>query len=336
MSEARLDTVRLQRIVKGFWESAALMSAVELGVFTAIAKGDNTIARVANAVAIEAVNAERLLVALCAMELVTRTGETFTNAPDVERFLVEGSSRFAGPWMLFAKPRWDGWGRLTEFLRQGADEQRVLGMYAEAFDEDKARRYHEATYSIGMGAARRFHRQVDLRGRTKMMDLGGGSGCYCIVGTQQHPRLSALVLELAPVVPITREFVARHGLTDRIEARVCDFTRDPLPRDCDVAVMASNLPQYSREIIASVVRRVFAALQPGGEYHLIGEMLNAEGTGPHGPAFWGLSEAVNHSTGLAHRETECRSYLEDAGFVDVCVNEFIPDTLTRVTGIKPG
>ena len=73
---------------------------------------------------------------------------------------------------------------------------------------------------------------------------------------------------------------------------------------------------------------------PGGEFHLIGEMLDADRAGPLGPALWGLSEAVNDSTGLAHSVTECVGYLEAAGFSAVEAHEFIPETLTRVTGRK--
>lgn len=332
----RPDTVRLQTLVKGFWESAALMSAVELGVFTAISNGDDRIETVARACGILPLNAERLLVALTAMDLVTLGDDgRFANAADVERFLVDGKPTYAGPWMLFSKPRWDGWGNLSERLRAGEDEQRVLGMYENDFTVEKARRYHEATYSIGMGAARRFHRQVDLSGRRRLMDLGGGSGCYCIVGAQQHPDLRAVVLDLPPVVAVTAEFLAQNGVEDRVEAQACDFTADPLPEDCDVAIMASNLPQYSPAIIARVIVRAADALLPGGEFHLIGEMLDDDRRGPIAPALWGLSEAVSHSTGKAHTEAECIGYLEEAGFADVAAHPFIPGTLTRVTGRKP-
>jgi len=334
MSRKRPDTVRLQRISKAFWESAALMSGVELGVFTAIARGHNTINKLAQAIDIEPVNAERLLTALTAMELLSREGEQFTNADDVERFLVEGEASYAGPWMLFGKPRWDGWGKLTEHLRVRAEDQRILGMYDDSFTVERAREYHQATYSIGMGAARRFHRQVDLSRRGKIMDLGGGSGCYCIVAAQSYPQMRAEVLDLAPVVEVTREYLADNGVADRVTANACDFTRDPLPQDADVAIMASNLPQYSRDIIAGVVQRVYDALLPGGEFHLIGEMINADGVGPLAPALWGLSEAVSHSTGLAHSTTDCVGYFEAAGFTGIELNEFIPDTLTRVSGTK--
>ncbi len=334
MAEQRLDTVRLQRIAKSFWESAALMSAVELGMFTAIANGADAVDSAAEAVGIEPVNAERLLTVLTAMELVERHGDRFVNAPDVARFLVEGERSYAGPWMLFAKPRWDAWGKLTEHLRVPKNAQRVLGMYDDTFTVDRAREYHAATFSIGMGAARRFHRQVDLAGRRRIMDLGGGSGCYCIVAAEKYPDLSAVVLDLPPVVVVTSEYLARAGVSDRVTARACDFTRDSLPSDADVAIMASNLPQYSREIIGAVVARVHDALLPGGEFHLIGEMLDADKRGPLGPALWGLSEAVSHSTGLAHSVTECIGYLQAAGFRDIEAHDFIPETLTRVVGRK--
>ncbi len=330
-----MDTVRLQGLAKAFWESAALMSAVELDVFSAVSDGRNTIADVAAHGAISTLNAERLLVALTAMTLLTRQGERFTNAADVERFLVKSSPSYAGPWMLFGKPRWQGWGELTERLRQTDAEIRRLGMYDETFTVERARSYHEATYSIGMGAARRFHRQVSLEARRKIMDLGGGSGCYCIVGAQKFPELKAVVLDLPSVVVVTREFIAQHGLTDRVSATPCDFTADTLPRDADVAIMASNLPQYGRDIIAGVVQRVFDALLPGGEFHLIGECLDSDAAGPIAPALWGLSEAVNGSTGLAHTSGECEGYLRAAGFQRVTVNEFIPQTLTRISGFKP-
>jgi SAM-dependent methyltransferase len=328
------DTVRLQRVSKAFWESAALMSAVELGTFTAIAQGHNTVDSAAAAMDILPVNAERLLTALVAMGLLSREGVEFRNAEDVDRFLVADKPTYAGPWMLFGKPRWDEWGKLTEHLRAPEDSQRLLGMYDDTFTVERAREYHKATYSIGMGAARRFHKQVDLSGRRKVMDLGGGSGCYCIVAARTWPGIKAEVLDLPPVVEVTREYIEENGVADSVVANACDFTRDPLPRDADVAIMASNLPQYSRHVIADVVQRVFEALLPGGEFHLVGEMINSDGCGPLGPALWGLSEAVSGSTGLAHSIADCTGYFEAAGFVEVSVAEFVPDTLTRVTGIK--
>jgi len=202
------------------------------------------------------------------------------------------------------------------------------------FTVDDARSYHKSTYAIGLGAGRRFVRHVDLASRRKIMDIGGGSGAYCIAAANQHPGIRGVVLELAVVCEVTREFLTDAGVADRISAQPCDFTKDPFPIDCDVAIMASNLPMYDRATIASVVAKAYDALLPGGEMHLLGEMTNNQRTGPWGPAYWGLGQAISDSKGLAHSEADVIGYFESAGFNDVAIIDFIPGSLSRVTGHK--
>ena len=205
---ARLDTKRLQGIAQAYWQSAALMAAVELDIFTAIARGHDTIPSLAKATGLSERNAERLSTALVAMTLLDLANGRMTNAPDVQRFLVKDSDRYAGEWILFTNPRWEAYGKMSERLRS-AEEHR-LGAY-ENFTVEDARRYHAATYSIGMGAARLFSRQVNLTGRKLMLDLGGGSGAYSIVATATYPSLEAIVLDLPPVVAVTREYIAANN-----------------------------------------------------------------------------------------------------------------------------
>jgi hypothetical protein len=334
MAGERVDTVRLQDMAYAHRQSAVLLTALELGLFTQISRGAHTPDEIAGALEMTETNAERLLTACAALGLVLRDGERFTNAPDVERFLVEGGRGYAGPWLLAAGKERKRWFGLGDALRR-MDPPRVLGMY-ETFSVEQARALHEATYSIGMGAGRRFVRQVDLSSRRLILDLGGGSGCYSICAANAHPQIRAIVFDLPPVAVVAEEFIAKHGLSERISAVGGDFTADDLPGGADVAIMASNLPQYGAELVRRVVSRVHDALAPGGEMHLIGEMLRPEKDGPPGPALWGLAEALEHSTGVAHSEREVVEYLQGAGFRDVSVNEFVPGSLTRVTGTKEG
>lgn len=326
-----MTTVRLQNIAQSYGQSAALMAAVELGVFTAIAKGAGTFDEIAQAAGILPTNAERLVVLLSAAGLVEKEGGRLRNAEDVQRFLVEGEPGYMGPWITFTKPQWNEWGRLAEHLR--APKLRTMGSIGDFTVED-ARRYHKATYSIGMGAGRRFVRQVDLAKRQKIMDIGGGSGAYCIQAAKQHAHIRGVVLDLPPVVVVTREFLAENGVADRVSAEPCNFVTDPFPRDCDVAIMASNLPMYSRQVIADVIKKTHAALLPGGQMHLIGETTNDERTGPWGPAYWGLGQAISESEGVAHSEADVIGYFRAAGFRDVTVEEFIPGSLSRIVGTK--
>lgn len=333
MTEKRLDTVRLQTLAMGFWQSASLMAAVELGLFTTISEGAGTHAEIARALDITERNAERLATICQTMALIERDEEDrYRNAPDVERFLVEYRPSYAGPWILYTKPRWNKLGQLADYLRKS--DENLLGMY-EGLTVEDARRMHEATYSIGLGAARRFVRHVDLSKRKRILDLGGGSGAYSISAAKAHPHIEAIVFDLPPVAEVAREYIVDHDVADQVSAVGGDFTADPLPEGCDVAIMASNLPLYGREIIARVIRRTFEALVSGGEMHLIGETLDDDRNGPVGPALWGLAEAINGSTGVAHTEADCIGYFKEAGFMDIAVHEFVPGTLSRITGYKP-
>jgi hypothetical protein len=142
---------------------------------------------------------------LCAAGLLEKMQGRHRNAPDVERFLVEGKPGYMGPWIVFTKPQWNEWGRLGEHIR--TKKLKVMGSI-ETFTVADARRYHDATYSIGMGAGRRFVRQVDLKGRKRIMDIGGGSGAYCIAAAKEHPGIRAVVLDLPVVCEVAREFIA--------------------------------------------------------------------------------------------------------------------------------
>ena len=322
------------RLPRAFINSASLFAAIDLGLFTAVAAGAGTPAAFAAEAGISELNADRLMTMCCASGLLEWDGTVYRNAADVQRFLVEGEARYAGAWLQFMRPGWGKWGDLTELLKTDEPAQvtprSVIDMTVES-----ARDYHKATASVGFGAGRRFSRDVDLTGRKRMMDLGGGSSAYSIVAAQQFDGLSAVVCDLPAVVPVTREFIDEYDVADRVSAEAVDFTRDAFPTGCDVAVMASNLPMYGREVIAEVIGRAFAALEPGGEMHLVGEMLDDDRAGPADAAIWGLAETLANSTGMSHTRAECVAYFERAGFTDVTVHEFIPGVLTRVTGHKP-
>ena len=81
-------------------------------------------------------------------------------------------------------------------------EATITGYHAHVyFDEptvEQARAYHEATYSIGMGAGRLFDRQVDLTGRRKILDLGGGWPMSYTDG--ESPEIEAFAEALVPLL----------------------------------------------------------------------------------------------------------------------------------------
>ncbi len=332
--EARPNTARLQRLARAYCETAVLHAALDLDLFTHVAQGAASEAALATALGMTPLNVERIVTACLALGLLEREGGRMVNAPDVARFLVKGAPDFAGPWMNFTRPDIPKWLRLSDPLRDPAPP-RALGKYG-AITVAQARAYHEATYSIGLGAGRRFVRHVDLSRRRRLLDLGGGSGAYSIAATNAHPGLRAVVFELPAVAEVAREFIAAAGAQERVEAVAGDFTRGPLPAGCDAVVMASNLPLYDEPTIALVVRRAHDALLPGGEMHLVGEMLDDDRRGPLDAALWGLAEVLQGSAGKAHTQGQVLGYFREAGFRDVAAAPFVPGTLVRVSGRKAG
>ncbi|MGP1675734.1 MAG: methyltransferase [Burkholderiales bacterium] len=332
MTKQQVDTTRLQRFARAYCESAVFFAAIDLDLFTHIARGADTEAKLSEATGIRALNVERLVTAALAMGLIEWDGNALRNAADAARFLVKGEPGYAEDWLMFTRPDVPQWFRLTEHLRS-REPPTTLGMY-EHLSVEAARKYHAATYSIGMGAGRRFSRLVDLSGRHKLLDLGGGSGAYSINAVQAYPNLRAVVLDLPPVIEVTKEYLKLNGVDDRVTTLPGDFTRTPFPSDVDAAVMASNLPIYNDEMIQLVVNKVHAALLPGGEFHLVGEMLHDDRSGPLDSAMWGMFEAICHSGGKAHTVANCTGYFQQAGFAKISDEVFVPGTLHRVTGIK--
>ena len=330
---SRINTVRLQNISYGHKQSAALRAAIELDLFTKVSQGAKGFSELAEALAISELNAERIVVACAAMGLLEKDGVGYSNAADAERFLVKGKPTYVGPWLLFATYDFEEWKNLKTYL-SSEHPPRVLGMY-ESLTDEMAREYHDATYSVGLGAGFLFSKNVDLSQRHLILDLGGGSGAYCIAAIQRYPHLKAIVMDFEPVTKIASEFITQWGLEHQISTLAGDFTSDPFPQGPDVIIQASNLPQYNQADLENVMRKGYEALVPGGEYHVVGETVSDEKDGELGPAMWGLHEALFGSLGRAHSETEVIIYLQNAGFADVEVNEFIPGSLTRITGYKP-
>ncbi len=334
MTERKVDTTRLQRLARAYAESAVFYAALDLELFSHVAGGADTEEKLAAAMDVTALNAERLVNSCLALGLLLWDGKRLANAPDAQRFLVKGEPVYAKEWMLFTRPSVPEWFQLTRLLRNKTPPS-TLGKY-EHLTVEAARKYHQATYSIGMGAGRRFVRTVDLSRRTKLLDLGGGSGAYSINAVKTHPNLRAVVLDLPPVIEITREYLEQNGVADRVSVLAGDFTKSDFPGDVDVIVMASNLPIYNEETIQLVVGKAHDALLPGGEMHLVGEMLDNDRKGPLDPALWGISEAITGSAGKAHTIGQCIAYFKNAGFVKVSDEVFVPGTLHRVTGLKAG
>jgi hypothetical protein len=138
MPHKRPTTVRLQQMVRAYRQSAALMAAIELGLFTRVSEGAQDRTAVARSLGISELNADRLVTYCPGTGLLEQVDGRLRNAPDVERFLVEDEKGYVGAWMVFSKPDWNDWGMLARHLRS-TDDPVILGMRRRCRSRTKRR-----------------------------------------------------------------------------------------------------------------------------------------------------------------------------------------------------
>ncbi|MBI5116941.1 methyltransferase domain-containing protein [Candidatus Poribacteria bacterium] len=328
----RIGTERIQNIGFGFKHAGILMAAIELSLFTRISEGSSRLEQIASACGLSLLNAERLVVACAALGLIEKRDGKYVNAPDVEMYLVEGRPRYYGAWSLMGKADFADWVNLADRLTDPRSPS-VLGIY-EKMTPDQMEMLTRAMYNVGLGGGHKLAKQFDFSRHKLVLDLGGGSGAYCVALCQRFPNLRAIVFDFPEVCRVTNELIASAGMADRIKTHPGDFTRDAFPEGPDVVMLNGNLTQYGPDEARAIIAKAFRGLPSGGAMHIIAENLDDQKTGPLIAATWGIHEALLGSAGRAHSGAEVRSYMESAGFTRVEVVEFVENVLQRVTGHK--
>ncbi|RJP23504.1 MAG: methyltransferase domain-containing protein [Candidatus Abyssobacteria bacterium SURF_5] len=331
-SKKKIGTERIQNIVYGFKHSAILWAGIELSLFTKVSEGACTIQDIASACGLSPLNAERMVVACTALGLLEKKQGKYVNAADVEEYLVEGKPRYFGAWSLMGRADFSDWLNLCERLTSPQPPS-VLGIY-EKMGPEQHEMLTRAMFNVGLGAGHKLAKQFDFSNHKLVLDLGGGSGAYCVALCRRFPQLRAIVFDFPDVCRVTDELIADSGLSDRIKTNPGDFTRDRFLEGVDAIMLNGNLTQYGPDEVRVIARRAYQALPPGGVMHIIAENLNDDKTGPLIAATWSIHEALLGSKGRAHSDAEVTGYLEEAGFRDVAATEFVQNILQRVTGWK--
>ena len=328
---AKATVKRINEMSIAFQQAGILWAAIEMEIFTKVSQGVNELESLARELGTELETTDRLLTACCALELLEREDGKYRNPPDVERFLVKGTSTYHGDWALYHKSGYDRWKNLASSLRP------PKGIYDRLRDDpDAARELTTAGYHSSIRAGQKFAREQDLSRRTLLLDLGGGSGVYSIMACQKYPDLHAIVCDYPTILAVTDEFISEAGLTDRIQTLPLDYIADDYPSGADVILICGTLEPRTSEDHQLVLRKSFQALPPGGELILITNMLEADQSGPVEAVFSNLGNVMGPKPwGRIHTPAELTDFLTKAGFTDLVFSDFVPGTYRRVTAQKP-
>jgi (2Fe-2S) ferredoxin/SAM-dependent methyltransferase len=297
----------LNDMIRGFMPSRAILTALELDIFTAVGKG-GTAQQVAAKIQTATRATEMLLNVLVSLKLLEKHDGIYANTPVAARFLVEGSSDSARAAQLHTANLWRRWSKLTDAVRTGTAAE-------SGRDNGWVNSFIAAMDHTARGRARAVAQAVELNGEKRMLDLGGGSGAYSIAFVKAASALHSEIVDLPEVLPITQQHIRHAGLGDRISTRAGDMLSVPLePAAYDVVLLSAICHMYSPEENRQLFDRAYAALAPHGRLIISDFILDADKTSPRFGTLFALNMLVGTRAGASYSEPEYEEWLKAAGF----------------------
>jgi hypothetical protein len=333
-----LKTERLNDIAYSYKQAATLLAALEFELFTAISEGARTVPQIAAKIALPEESTDRLLTVCKALDLVREVDGAYHNLSDVERYLVTTSPTYFGGFLLYsAKTAYDNWSNLAQNIRGSGAPMPEKRYKALMRDPEEARRFTVAGYNSSISLAHRLAKMFDFSPYRMWCDFAGGSGSYAIAACERNPQLKVLVLDQPNVIPVTREFVAKHQLEKRIEIGVGDFLQgEDYPTGCDLISFITPLQSYMPDELCQVFTYTYEALEAGGTILIVDYMLKDDKTGPLDSAFHNLSGITDgHYMGRVNSGAEFTDFLTGVGFRNVDVWWLLTHQLGVVSAKKP-
>lgn len=301
MTESR-SLEELVQALRGYQESRALLTAIELDLFAALGEG-STAAEAARRAGTDARATAMLLDALVSLGALSKRDGIY--------HCTEGSRAFAHAraQFLHAARKWDTWSTLTACVRTG-----VTARTPGRREADGIEAFIGAMHARALLVADRLVASVGATDVCRMLDLGGGAGTFALAFARANPRLRAEVLDRPDVVPIAVRHIAEAGLADRVSAREGDLHTDAFGEGYDLLLASAVCHMFDEAGNQDFLRRCALALMPGGRLVIRDFLLDPDRTGPKEAALFALNMLVSTSRGNVYTEDQYRTWLMAAGF----------------------
>lgn len=296
------------------WRSLALLAAVDLDVFTAIAQGKTTAAEIAGHCAANESAMRRLLDAVVAMGHLRRRGERYSLTPASAAFLVRGSDLYRESSAQFEHRLIENWLKLPEVVRSGRPVMppdpdafmKFLPVLVKAIFPTSFIPARAAVAAIPAAARKRIR---------NILDVAAGTGAWSIPFAQAIPQARVTVVDFPAVTAITREYTTRFGVGDRYDyiegnLREVDFGRERF----DLVILGHIVHSEGAEWGRRLIEKAGAALRARGMVLIPDFIANDERTGPVLPMLFGLNMLVATPHGDVFTMREYKAWLKGAGF----------------------
>ncbi|HKI69373.1 MAG TPA: methyltransferase, partial [Verrucomicrobiae bacterium] len=254
----------------GFWGSKTLLSAVELGIFTELAKGPMDGDSLRSRFHLHQRGARDFFDALVALGMLQRKDGHYRNTPESDMFLDRAKPGYVGGLLEMANARLcPFWGDLTTALKSGEPQnetKQAKDAFAELYsDPARLKQFLSAMTGISLGAARSLAEQFPWEKFKSFIDVGGAQGCVSVQLALAHRHLTGGEFDLPVVGPIFDEYVQSFGLGERLCFHPGSFFDNPLPH-ADVIVMGHILHDWDLEQKRMLIAKAYDALPKGGAF----------------------------------------------------------------------
>ena len=327
--EKNLNLIR--ETARAFQRSRILLTAAELDVFTAVAKGADTPKKLARGLKCGERPVTMLLRALAGMGFLEKSGgRCRVNA--ASKALVDDGRSIGRKALLHTASGWERWSRMTEAILKGKiatrrkDQKRWRDHFIAAMEQASTMR--------AIPTARAM--KAILRRSSTLLDLGGGSGGYAPAFLEQNPGLRITIFDQPDVLPLTRKYLAASpGTKGKVKLAAGDFLVDPIGRGFDIVFLSSIIHIYGARTNTRLLKKIFRALDPGGSVVISDFILDDNGHTPVDAAIFGLHMLVSTEEGGTYTRGEIRGWMKKAGFGAIRLID-VPGPAQLVTGRKPG
>lgn len=311
-----------------------LKSAVDLDLFTLLDRSDIdglTVAEIARLTNCDQRALDMLTTALVSMNMLERREDRLVACEASRQFLSAKSEAYYGFIIEHIGDILPDWLKLTQSLKSGAPSRLTM-----TDDNEKEREnFLMGMFNVARRQAEAVAQALDLSGRKRLLDLGGGPGAYSIFFCRHYPHLEAVVFDLPTSKKIARSNVDSYGLSERISFEGGNYLTDQLPRGFDAVWVSQVLHGESPENCHELVRRAVETLQPGGLLGIQEFILDEDRNGPVESALFALNMLVETEGGQAYTESEITNMMEAVGCVGIKRLEAdVPPNCGIMVGIK--
>ncbi len=296
---------RLMSLATGYWGSAALIAAIELRVFEAIADGHSTTDDIARHCGCSRPHMEDLLRALEALGLLIRDHTNWCPPEALLPFLRPDSPRSLLPALAMNRDLFPLWSRLADTIRTGRPPSGAADHLGA--DPERTRRFVLAMHSRAMALADRMLPLLDPGPVSTLLDVAAGPGTFSRLLAERYVTLRATLADLPPVIAIARELHTNSPAASRLAFMSADYRRHtewggPYEAILFCGALHQETPDTARDLFDRLSRHVTAngrlivvdLMREDGPTHPMAALfsLNMRLTSPHGHV-WSVADAAN-------------------------------------------